>query len=343
MNGRETTAEEWVETNKRKLGNNANSMDLMKLAISDGRKDVVEGLISGTHTVNGETLAHVLSITGDIKTMEKVIKIVKERGAGGPDAIHEFINKRNSEDDMPIHLAAGHGSTKGYTEVVDLLLKNGADVNAKGSNGSTAIYRAAQQGRTDVLEYLLEYVENKFGPNGVLHAILDSKNDEDFFPLLIAVFWERVECIKHLCRCLKKHGMKVDDVKNEGGDTLLLAAARVGLVESIDCLVSLGADVNAKNDLGYTPIFAASAEGRTEAIRCLVKHGAKVNGFGKTDPDTPLMIAAMTGQVASIDCLVKLGADINETTNDGQTAMSAAASNGQTAAAEYLKMLGAKS
>jgi ankyrin repeat protein len=45
---------------------------------------------------------------------------------------------------------------RGHREVVELLLKNGANVNAKAADGWTALVRAADRGHRKVVEVLLK-------------------------------------------------------------------------------------------------------------------------------------------------------------------------------------------
>ena len=44
---------------------------------------------------------------------------------------------------------------EGYTEIVEMLLTKGADVNARDEGGWTALKRAAGQGHTEIVEMLL--------------------------------------------------------------------------------------------------------------------------------------------------------------------------------------------
>ena len=60
--------------------------------------------------------------------------------------------------ETPLHLAASTrwvGAVQGHKDVVEVLLANGADVNAKDSGGFTPLYMAARFGRTDLVELLL--------------------------------------------------------------------------------------------------------------------------------------------------------------------------------------------
>jgi ankyrin repeat protein len=54
------------------------------------------------------------------------------------EGVDEDINIRNKDGTTPLMYAANSG----YEEVVDILLKKGADVNIEGNNGMTALIYA---------------------------------------------------------------------------------------------------------------------------------------------------------------------------------------------------------
>ncbi len=66
----------------------------------------------------------------------------------------------------PLHSAAGGG----HRDVVELLLANRADVNAKAFEGLTPIHMAAFNGHRDVAEFLLSnHAEVKLGTSWGTH------------------------------------------------------------------------------------------------------------------------------------------------------------------------------
>ena len=66
-------------------------------------------------------------------------------------------------------------------------------------------------------------------------------------------------------------------------DTLLVRAARLGRVKSVQLLLSLGADPNEMNGHRTKPLHAACFEGRVDAVRCLIKGGADPASFSMCD------------------------------------------------------------
>jgi ankyrin repeat protein len=64
------------------------------------------------------------------------------------------------------------------------------------------------------------------------------------------------------------------NLAGKGGDTPLIAAARVGFADAIELLIGLGAKVNAANRMGETPLIIAVQQRNLPAVRLLLSNGA---------------------------------------------------------------------
>ena len=62
------------------------------------------------------------------------------------------VNARDVYRETPLHYASSHG----HVDIVNLLLKKGADINARAKNGSTAVIYAATNGKENVVKELLK-------------------------------------------------------------------------------------------------------------------------------------------------------------------------------------------
>ncbi len=79
------------------------------------------------------------------------------------------VNQLGCGEDRLLHLAANHSD---YHDV-ELLLKNGANVNEKGDIGITALHYAASKEKLDIVELLLQFGADKNIKNEFDETALD--------------------------------------------------------------------------------------------------------------------------------------------------------------------------
>jgi cytohesin len=237
------------------------------------------------------------------------------------------VNKKNNN-----HVAAGaplhHAITK---EVAELLIAEGADVNALALDGSTPLHYAAWNGYKEVAEILID--------NGADLNVIN--NEIAGTPFITALDWAIQQGKTETADLLRKHGgMTVEELRS--GMTPLHAAARKGLKEIVELLIHEGADVNAKITSGgsnknKTPLDFAIQYKKPETADLLRKHG------GKTREELNALIdAAKNGDIEAVKKHLAAGADVNAKDVDGTTPLHNAAVYGHNEVAELLIANGAE-
>jgi ankyrin repeat protein len=150
----------------------------------------------------------------------------------------------------------------GDADAVRSLLASGADVNAAGGDGLTALHAAAERGHAEVVEQLLARnadvgATTRIGRYTPLHLAAMGAHDE-------------------VAETLVEAGADPNVLTTTSGVTPLhLAAAAIDGGATVEVLLAHGADPNAREaSAGQTPLMFAAAENRAGAIRALTRAGA---------------------------------------------------------------------
>ncbi|XP_058548460.1 oxysterol-binding protein-related protein 1 isoform X2 [Neofelis nebulosa] len=166
----------------------------------------------------------------------------------------------------PLHLACYFG----HRQVVQDLLKAGAEVNVLNDMGDTPLHRAAFTGRKELVMLLLEYNADTTVVNGSGQTAKEVTYDKEIRNMLEAV--ERTQQRK---------------LEEE-----LLAAAREGRTAELLALLNRPnpPDVNCSDQLGNTPLHCAAYRAHKQCALKLLKSGADPNLKNKND-QKPLDLA----------------------------------------------------
>jgi ankyrin repeat protein len=180
---------------------------------------------------------------------------------------------------------------------VQSLLRQHADVNAPGVDGSTALLWAAYQDDLQLAELLLRS-----------DADPKAANRYGMTPLSAACTNGNAAIIE----LLLKAGADVN-APLPGGETPLMTAARTGKVDAVKTLLARSAQVNAKEEMsGQTALMWAAADGNTETVEELIARGADIRARSKGG-FTPLLFAVREGRIGAARSLLHAGADVNDT------------------------------
>ena len=238
---------------------------------------------------------------------------------------------------------------------VRTLLRQGADVDARQGDGSTALLWASYRDNREIAALLIR-----------AGTEVDAANDLEVTPLWAA--------------CENGSPAMVETLLDAGadpnralpfGETPLMTAARSGNADVVGRLLAAGAAVDAATREGahgaQTALMWAVAQKHPAVVDVLLAHGADVHARSSTFTETvktistyanyglqcvprdecyitevrsggftPLLFAARTGDLASARLLAAAGADVNEAAPDGAGALAVAALSGHGAVGAFL-------
>lgn len=271
-------------------------------------------------------------------SLEKIRYLIDTKGID--------VNVRDENGMTPLIYAAFFGHEKVAKELIDC----GADVNASGSNGATALMASLQSTKGEKLARLL--IDSG--------ADVNACDAQGLTPLMTAIYTDSIEMTLYLLekgadirvKCSKgwtaldlakqKENRQLLQILHQAGlfkNADLIYAARIGDTKWLNALIEGGADVNAKNDDQESPLLWASFNGHVKVVKTLLNNGARVNDRNK-EGWSALMAAAETGSKELVKFLLESGADVNLETESGATALTIAQENGFSNIVEIIQSFG---
>jgi ankyrin repeat protein len=148
----------------------------------------------------------------------------------------------------------------GHTEIVDVLVKAGANKDLQNKDGDSALTEAAYQGLTEVVVVLVTSganldLQNNKGDSAVMRATVEHESD--------------------VLRELVRGGADLN-LQNEEGLTALMVASRSGRHELTDILLTgphIDVDIQ-ENTTNWSALFFSAERGDVTTTQSLLKAGA---------------------------------------------------------------------
>ena len=160
----------------------------------------------------------------------------------------------------PATLAAKSGSLA----MVELMINQNCDANARDEKGWNALHFASYHGHYQIIERLIA--------NNVSTIATTSKKET---PLLFAVKGSHFPVAERLLRCSKDDN--IVSAEDEQGQQAVHHTARTGSIEIFNLLMSNGAKINVENSFGWQPLHIATAYGHLTLVQRLLEQGANVD------------------------------------------------------------------
>uniref|UniRef100_A0A0G4HPD8 Protein kinase domain-containing protein n=1 Tax=Chromera velia CCMP2878 TaxID=1169474 RepID=A0A0G4HPD8_9ALVE len=229
-----------------------------------------------------------------------------------------LVEAKARNGNTALHLA----TWMGHPRTVEALLEAGADVRAIGKGGGTALHVAALQGHPLTVEALLE-----------AGADLNVIDDAGWSVLHSAVGRHPLLPSPEIVKMLVDAGADVTAVEENGFTSLHTASENEQpSPEVVRLLVEAGTDVNAKNKKGSTALHVAARQGHPSTVESLLEAGADAKAL--TDAGWSVLHHAAKRDPPSLDIvkmLVEAGADVKAKTQKGKSAEELAASHAEIA------------
>lgn len=241
----------------------------------------------------------------------------------------DLINQPNNMGDTPLIRAAASDKT----EIVEMLISSGANLNHQGAHGLTALHWAAGKNKADIVEILVTQgaditissnhgspLELALKQNSVQAGkILEKRQEQinvknDIFKAIDA---NDEDAISKLIQSNKKNL----ENRNADGDTPLLYCLKNKKSKLASKFIAVPVDINAQDKDGNTALHLAAQNGLTATIKKLLKNTTCNSNKKNNAGQTPLMLAAQQKNQHVPKHLIDGGAQLNEQDKNGKTAL----------------------
>ncbi|MCJ1354090.1 MAG: hypothetical protein MMC33_004077 [Icmadophila ericetorum] len=219
----------------------------------------------------------------------------------------------------PLHYAAENG----HHDVVGLLLRHHAPINAVDGTHSTPLLLATANGHLRTIDELFRVDRSK--------ADILMSNSTGHTPLHYAVQHNFVDILK----LLLQRNPDLEATTQDGSRALHLAAANGG-VEAVKLLLVAGVDINALNGQKHTALFNAAKRGSGTITELLLDRGADPTLEDHELDSTPLIQAATNDLATTVNFMLQKGLNLEVTDAEGYTALHRAAAQGHDRVINYL-------
>lgn len=208
------------------------------------------------------------------------------------------VNSLDEYGHAPIHWAA----MGGFLDVINCLLENGADLNFRNRDLQLALHYAIQYEKKEVVAFLL----NK-----------GAEIDE-----YASIMLGRIDLIK---KFINDDGFNINQVYIELNGYPISNAINFQQIDTLKFLIEAGADIHTViNNSGDSVLHLPGAIKDIDVFDLLLSFGANINSINARG-HTPLHVAARARGLAVVKRLITLGANVNLVGEDGSTPLGEAA------------------
>ncbi|KAF5575105.1 ankyrin repeat [Fusarium pseudocircinatum] len=267
-----------------------------------------------TRRFGNKTLLHLAAEQKDIELIKALMKIVPE------------VDELDGDNQTALH----HAIIAGAADIVEFLLKNGADIRRENKAGDDAFmlvirhsHREPSNGRQLIAEMLLQQ-----------GADVKRMSSEGETALTLVIHNGSVESATKMATFLIQNGVDVNQ-RNKDGSTALMAAFDKGSQALCLHLISLGADSDTLTKDSTPVLQAALSKGMEALSERLLETGLQRNPKMKGD-NTAIRMATSRGYCGVLKMFLAAGGDFSQRSSKGESLLHLAARSGSF---ETLKLL----
>ncbi|XP_061400176.1 protein TANC2-like, partial [Musca vetustissima] len=234
------------------------------------------------------------------------------------------VGLTNSQGCTPLILAA----MRGHCDVVRLLVAAGSSLGQCDTTQRCALVQAARMGRLNVVKYLLacDWTPRPNSNDVNLPTAIHQS-------LIAAASQDHITILEDL---LDMEDIDVNAIEPCSGELALTSAARNGCLNTVEVLLTRGANIDLHNKQGFTALGLSVKEGHWAVAEKLLQSGADLDEPVTSARKTALMIAAEEGHLEILEMLIERGANLETQDHEGFTALSWACLRGRQTAAKIL-------
>lgn len=219
-------------------------------------------------------------------------------------------NARRGSDNKSLMILASY---KGFSDIINLLIKYGGNVNLLSNREYSALHIAAWEGHCETVRILHE--------NG---ADFDKQTADKNTPLALAAHGGHVDVIRYLLQL----GCDVNNVDRDGDSPLFYLVQR-GSIEGVQLLLENGADPEICDNANTSPLWIAVYHNHKEVVKQLLLANVKMEVSSRgmdrrpwndqiyyfyDSPKSPLYVAVDKHNLNVARLLIEAGYNVNRET-----------------------------